>query len=62
MCYLESVNFIEFLMDFCIYNDILDTMQITNKMLLHFKLQKSGQILLVDKTCFPRPGHIYSYT
>ena len=58
MCYPKSVNFIEFLMDFCIYDDILDAIQITDKKLLHFKLLKSGQILRVDKTCFPRPGHI----
>ena len=57
MCYPKSVNFIEFLMDFCIYDDILDMIQITDKKLLHFKLSKSGQILRVDKTCFPRPGH-----
>ena len=58
MCYPESVNFIEFLMDFCIYDDILDMIQITDKKSLHFKLSKSGQILRVDKTCFLRPGHI----
>ena len=59
MCYPESVDFIEFLMDFCIYDDILDMIQITDKKLLHFKLSKSGKILHVDKTCFPRPGHIF---
>ena len=58
MCYPTSVNFIEFLMNFCIYNDILDTIQIIEKKLLHFKLSKSGQILHVGKTCFPRPSHI----
>ena len=58
MCYPKSVNFIEFLMDFCIYDDILDTIQVTGKKLLHVKLSKSGQILRADKTCFPRPGHI----
>ena len=57
----NSVSFIEFLMDFCIYDDTLDAIRITNKTLLHFKLSKSGQILRVDKTCFPRPGHIYFY-
>ena len=62
MCYPKSVNFIEFLRDFCIYDDILDTIQITDKTLLHFKLSKSGQILHVDKTCFPRPGHILWHT
>ena len=45
-------------MDFCIYGEILDTIQIIDKKLLHFKLLKSGQILRVDKTCFLRPGHI----
>ena len=58
MCYPKSFNFIEFLMDFCIYDDMLDTIQIIDKKLLHYKLLKSGQILHVDKTCFPRPGHI----
>ena len=41
------------------YDDILDTIQLTDKKLLHFKLSKSGQILRVDKTCFPRPSHIF---
>ena len=59
MCYTNSVNFIEFLMDFCIHDNILNMIHITNKKLLHFKLSKSGQILRVDKTCFPRPGHKY---
>ena len=45
-------------MDFCIYYDILDTIMITDKMLLHFKHSKLGQILHVDKTCFLRPGNI----
>ena len=62
VCYPKSVNFIEFLMDLCTYDDILDAIQITDKKLLHFKLSKSGQILSVDKTCFPRPGHIYFFT
>ena len=31
MCYLKSVSFMEFLMDFCIYDDIVDTRQITDK-------------------------------
>ena len=44
MCYLNSVSFIEFLMDFFIYDDISDTIWITDKM-LYFKLSKSGQIL-----------------
>ena len=58
MSYPNSVNFIEFLMDFCIYDDIFDMIQVTDKKLLHFKLSKSGQFLRVDKTCFPRPSHI----
>ena len=29
--YPQSVSFIEFLMDFCTYNDILDTIWITEK-------------------------------
>ena len=60
MCYPHSVNFTEFLMDYCIYDDILNMIQTTDKKLLPFKLSKSGQILHVDKTCFPRPGHIYA--
>ena len=48
-------------MDFCIYDDIVDIIQIIDKELLHFKLLKSGQILHVDKTCFPRPGHIFKW-
>ena len=45
-------------MDFCLYGDILRMIHITVKKLLQFKLSKSGQILRVDKTYFPRPGHI----
>ena len=58
MCYPKSVSFIEFLMDSCTYDEIFDMIQIPDKTLLHFKFSKSGQILRVDKTCFPRPGHI----
>ena len=36
----------------------IDTIRITDKRLSHFKLSKLGQILRVDKTAFPRPGHI----
>ena len=42
----------------CLYDDILDTIWITNKKLLHFKLSKSGQILRIDKTGFSKPIHI----
>ena len=47
-------------MDFCIilYDDMLDTIWITDKNLLHFKLSQSGQVLHVDKTSVPRPGHM----
>ena len=39
MCHPKSYSFIEFLMDLCIiYDDILDTIWITDKKLLHFKL------------------------
>ena len=31
MCYPKSVCFIEFLMNFCTYHDILDTIQIKDK-------------------------------
>ena len=54
MCYAKSASFIKFLMDFCTY-DILDTIWITDKKLLHFKLSKLGQILHVNKTGFPVP-------
>ena len=57
--YPESVSFIEFLMDLCTYDEILNVIQITDKKLLQFKVSNSGQILHVDKTCFPRPGHIF---
>ena len=60
MCYSKLINCIEFLIDFCIYDDILDTIQIKDKKLLHVKISKLGQVLHVDKTCFPRPGHIYN--
>ena len=59
ICYPKSVSFIEFLMKLCIYDDIFDAIQITDKKLLHFKLSKSSNILHVDKTCFPRPSHIW---
>ena len=54
--YPKSVSFIEFLMDFCIYNDILDTIWITDNILLHFNRSKSSPILrvvcVVDKTAW----------
>ena len=43
------------------YDDILDTIRITEKNYYnYFKLSKSGHILHADKTDFPRPSHIYS--
>ena len=54
MCYPNSVGFIEFLMDFSIYDDMLHN---TDKKLLHLKLSKSGQFLLIEKTGFPSPSH-----
>ena len=41
-----------------LYDGILNTICITDKKLLHFKLSKSSQILCVHKTGFPGPGHI----
>ena len=52
MCYPKSVSFIEFLMDFCTYDDILHTIWITDRKLLHFKLSKLGQIL---RLVYPGP-------
>ena len=57
VCAAKSISFIELLMDFCIFDDILDTIRITDKKLLQFKLSKLGQILCVDKTGFLRPDH-----
>ena len=48
MCYAKSVNFIEFLMDFGISDDIVDTILITDKKLLHFKLSQLGQIYVLS--------------
>ena len=58
-CYVLSqiCGFIEFLMNLCIYDDILDALWITDKK-LHFKLSKSGQILCVDKIGLPSPGQM----
>ena len=48
-------------MNFCIRDHIFDRIRITDNKLLHFKVPKSGQILCVDRTSFPRPGHISGY-
>ena len=58
MSYVKSVSFIEFLMDYCTYDDILDNIWITDKSYC-ILISKAGQILHIDKTGFPRPGHIY---
>ena len=61
MCYAKYVSFIGFLMDSCMYDDILDTKLITDKSyycnILNYQ-KYVGQIVCVDKTAFLRPGHI----
>ena len=59
MCYPISVSFIEFLMDYAhvMTFQVQYGLQIKSYQ-LHFKLSKSRQILHVDKTSFPRPGHL----
>ena len=52
MCYPNSVGFIEFLMDFSIYDNMLHN---TDKKLLHLKLSKSGQFYLQKRQVFPVP-------
>ena len=44
VCYGKAVSCIEFLMGFCIYDDIMDTILITDWKLLHVKLSKLGKI------------------
>ena len=71
MCYPKAISFIELFMDFCIYgsyDDILDTIWITDKkLLLHFKLSKSGQVLrlvfpgLVTNVCRTSHTHMDQY-
>ena len=56
MCYAKSLNFIEFLMDFGISDDIIVTVLTTDKKLLHFKLLQLGQILCVN-TGFSQACH-----
>ena len=60
MCYAKSVNFIEFLMDFGISDDILVTVLIMDKKLLHFKLSQLSQILCVN-TGFSQARHKYRF-
>ena len=60
MRYAKSVNFIEFLMDFGISDDILVTVLIIDKKLLHFKPSQLGQILCVN-TGFSQACHKYKF-
>ena len=57
MCYLQSVSFIEFPIDFWIHDKTCVIMQNAIEKLLQFQHSKLGQILHVNKTCFLRPGH-----
>ena len=38
MCYTKSVSFVEFLMEFCAYGEILVAILIKDKKLLYFKV------------------------
>ena len=60
VCYPHSVSFIEFLRILCIYGELCVKILFCHDEILHFKDRNLGQILHVDKTCFLRPGHIYS--
>ena len=50
MSYAQSASFIEFLMDFCIYDDILDTIQITDK---KFNSQNQVKSYMYIRPVFP---------
>ena len=51
VCAMQKfIDFIECLMDFCIYNDIWDTIITTDKKLLHFEVTNWGQILCGNNT------------
>ena len=56
--YPNSVSFIEFLRNLCIYDENCAGILCNNNELLNLKDQNLGQILSVDKTCFLRPSHI----
>ena len=60
VCYPNSVSFIEFFRILCIYDELCLKILFCSDEILHFKDRNLGQILRVDKTCFLRPGHIYS--
>ena len=53
--YAKAVSFIGFHMDFCICDDILDTILIVIKKLLLYKISKLGQILHVALVSAPIP-------
>ena len=61
MCYTKSVNFIEFLMESSMCDEVFVTIHIKDENLSSFGSIKFGQILCLDKTGFLRPGHICSY-
>ena len=61
VCYPNSVSFIEFLRILCIYDERCVKILFCHDEILHFKDPNLGQILRVDKTCFLRPGHIYTW-
>ena len=58
MSYKKSISFIELFVDSYMYDYILAKILIEDKLLLHFKLSKSGHILLADMTGFYRTSHI----
>ena len=58
--YPNSVSFIKFLRNVYIYGEIRVRILCNYNELLNLKDRNLGQILSVDKTCFLRPGHIYS--
>ena len=59
MCYLQSISFIALLVNFHIYYEMLDTIQFTDKKLLHFKFSTSVQTIRVHKMILPGPVTIF---
>ena len=60
-CYLISVSFIKFLRIFSTHDEICVMILCCYVEIFHFKDLNVGPNLLVDKTCFLRPGHICTY-
>ena len=58
-CYLISVSFIKFLRIFSTHDEICVMILCCYVEIFHFKDLNVGPNLLVDKTCFLRPGHNY---